>query len=318
MKTNRREFVKGLSGLTLGASLMPWACTAKTGMAGPYRKLGRTGEKVSLLCVGGFHIGKEDLTDEDAINIIRTAIDKGVNFLDNAWVYQDGRSETRMGLALKDGYRKKALVMTKLMARTVEEAKVQMETVLARFDLDSVDLMQFHAIGNEEGDVDAIYNNGLIEWAEDQRSQGVFKYIGFTGHKDPRAHLDMIERGYPWETVQMPVNLMDYHNEVSFGRDVLELALEKDIGIIAMKSNAGGRQSRNGVATAVEGLKYAMSQPVATVVSGMDSLEILEENLALFNEFETMGEEEKNRLLEKSEGFSANIEAYRSKDYHNA
>jgi len=220
-----------------------------------------------------------------------------------------------MGKALKDGYRKKVLVMSKLMARTVEEAKVQMETVLERFDLDSIDLMQFHAIGNEEGDVDAIYNNGLIEWAEDQRSQGIFKYIGFTGHVDPKVHLDMIERGYPWDTVQMPVNLMDIHNEVSFGKDVLDLAIENDIGIIAMKSNAGGRQSRSGAATAVEGLRYAMSQPVATVVSGMDSLEILDENLALFNEFEPMGDEERKGLLDKSKGLSARVEAYRHKSY---
>jgi predicted aldo/keto reductase-like oxidoreductase len=203
----------------------------------------------------------------------------------NAWSHKKGRAETIMGRALEDAYRKKVLLMTKLMATTVEEAKVQMEESLKRFDLDAVDLMQFHAIGRKDGIVDNIYQDGLIEWAEDQRSQGVFKYIGFTGHCDPRAHMDMIQRGYPWDTVQMPLNPGDYHRNISFQKHVLPLALESNIGVIGMKSNGMGHPGNSGIATPQEGLRYAMSLPVATVVSGIDSLEILEENLQVFQRF---------------------------------
>ena len=265
-KTNRRIFVRNISGLALGASLMPWGC--KSGRYSPYatRVLGRTGEKVSIMCLGGSHIGRDHLSDEQSIEIIRSAIDRGVNFLDNAWAYQEGRSESMMGKALRDGYREKVLLMTKLRARTLEEIKVQLETSLTRFGLDNFDLMQFHNVGRGEGEVDAIYNNGLIEWAEDQRSQGVFKYIGFTGHTHPKIMIDMINRGYPWDTVQMPLNPGDHHRKESFERDVLPLALEKNIGVIGMKSNGFGWMGNLGIATPEEGLRYAMSLPVATVV----------------------------------------------------
>ena len=293
-------------------SAVPWALKAGGSAKYPKRVLGRTGEKVSLLTTGGFHIGLESMTEEESVAIIRTSIDNGVNFLDNAWVYQDGRSERYMGKALKDGYRKKVLLMTKILARDVEGAKEQLETCLERFDLDSFDLMQFHAIGQQgEDDVDLIYNNGLIEWAEDQRSQGIFKYIGFTGHTSPDYHIDMIQRGYPWDTVQMPLNLGDFHQELSFQKDVLPLALEKNIGVIGMKSNAGGRLAKSQAATAVEGLRYAMSLPVSTVVSGMDSMEVLEENLAAFRNFKPLSSPEKKALEARSQGKSETMENYR-------
>jgi len=178
-KNKRREFVKQISALALSVPLLSFKSMAGDKKMIPKRVLGRTGEMVSILTIGGFHVGAPEVTDEDAIAIIRTAIDQGVNFMDNAWSYQNGRSETIMGQALKEGYRKKVLLMTKLMARTVEEAKNQLETSLKRFDLDQVDLMQFHAIGYREGDVDAIYNTGMIEWAMEMRAQKVIKYIGF-------------------------------------------------------------------------------------------------------------------------------------------
>ncbi len=310
-KSNRREFVRNISSAALAASLIPFSSARYKSGNLPKRVLGRTDQKVSILGVGGFHVGADFVTDEVAIQIIRTAIDGGVNFMDNAWSYKKGRSEILMGQALKGGYRKKVLLMTKLMARTVEDAKRQMETSLKRFQLDSVDLMQFHAIGNTEGDVDAIYKDGLIEWAEEMRSQGVFKYIGFTGHSDPRAHIDMIQRGYPWDTVQMPLNLGDVHREMSFEKNVLPLAIKNNIGVIGMKSNGMGRLGKSGIATPVEGLRYAMSLPVSTVVSGMDSLDILNQNMALAANFKSLSEKERSDLIVRSLDRSDIIEHYR-------
>ena len=310
IKTNRRNFVRNVTGLALGAGLLPWSC--RSGRSSPYpsRVLGRTGEKVSILTLGGYHVAKESIADEMCIQIIRTAIDKGVSFLDNAHAYNGGRSERLMGLALRDGYREKVLLMTKLRTRNLEEIKRELETSLERFGLDSFDLMQFHNIGQEEDDVDAIYRNGLIDWAEEMRSQGVFSYIGFTGHRDPEALIDMIERGQTWDTLQMPLNPGDHHRTVSFEKDVLPLALEKDIGIIGMKSNGFGRMGESGIATPVEGLRYAMSLPVTTIVSGIDTLEILEENVGVFQQFTPMTEEEKSALLTRCKGASDVIENY--------
>jgi predicted aldo/keto reductase-like oxidoreductase len=312
-KTNRREFVKNISSAALATSFFP--LTSGKNIPGdlPKRVLGRTGEKVTILGIGGFHVAADFVAEEVAIEIIRSAIDRGVNFMDNAWSYQKGRSETLMGKALKDGYRKKVLLMTKLMARTVEEAKIQLETSLKRFQLDSVDLMQFHAIGHKAGDVDAIYNDGLIEWAEDMRSQGVFKYIGFTGHNDPQVHMNMIKRGYPWDTVQMPLNIGDVHREISFENDVLPLAVENNIGIIGMKSNGMGRLGKSGIATPTEGLRYSMSLPVSTVVSGIDSMQILEENLLVAKIFQALSNNEREALIARSKNQSDIIEHYRKK-----
>lgn len=313
-KINRRKFVKSVSGIALGASVFPLTSFGKVENRMPKRMLGRTGEMVSLISIGGFHVGASKVAEEDAIEIMRKSVDMGVNFFDNAWSYQKGRSEELMGRALQDGYRKKVLLMTKLMARSVEEAKVQMETSLNRFGMDSVDLVQFHAIGYRDDDVDKIYG-GLIDWAEEQRSQGVFKYIGFTGHSDPKAMLDMIERGYPWDTVQLPLNIGDYNRNMSFEKHVLPLAIENNIGIIGMKSNGMGKLGDSGIASPVEGLQYSMSLPVSTVVSGIDSLEILEENLAFTLGFGALNELQKNELRERGNGQSDIIEGYRRKFY---
>ena len=309
----RREFIKQVSALAVSLPLLSFDAKNGKEKKVPQRVLGRTGVKVSLLTIGGFHVGAPAVPDETAIEIIRTSIDQGVNFMDNAWSYQKGRSETIMGRALRDGYRKKVLLMTKLMGRTLEEVKTQLETSLTRFDLDSVDLLQFHAIGYKEGDVDAIYKNGLIDWAMGLRDQKVIRFIGFTGHSDPAAHIDMIKRGYDWDTVQMPLNIGDYHRELSFERHVLPLAVDRNIGIIGMKSNGMGRLGKSNIATPLEGLRYTMSLPVSTVASGIDSLEILKENLALFHNFKPYTETEKVELLARSSGKSEIIEDYRKK-----
>jgi len=309
----RREFIKQISALAVSLPLFSFDSLNSEEKIIPKRVLGRTGEMVSILTIGGFHVGAPGVTDDEAIEIIRTAIDQGVNFMDNAWSYQNGRSESIMGKALKNGYRSKVLLMTKLMARTVDDAKKQLETSLKRFDLDRIDLMQFHAIGSGEGDVDAIYNKGLIEWALEQRDQKVIKYIGFTGHSDPAAHIEMIKRGFQWDTVQMPLNIGDHHRPLSFEKHVLPLAIKNNIGVIGMKSNGMGRLGKSNIATPLEGLRYTMSLPVSTVASGIDSLKILSENLALSHHFKPFTENEMNSLLARSSGKSEIIEHYRKK-----
>lgn len=314
MKSDRRTFLKNVSSLAVGATILPFYARANSNIPSErpkMRVLGRTGEMVSALGIGGHHIGDKKVTDDVAIQIMRSAIDRGVNFMDNAWFYKKGRSEELMGRALLDGYREKVLLMTKVKARTLDMAKEQFETSLKRFKFDKVDLLQFHAVGNAPNDVDLIYSNGLLEWMDDLRSQGLIKYIGFTGHKHPKPLMDMIKRGFVWDTIQMPLNISDYHQEVSFERDVLPLAIEKNIGVIGMKSNAFGRLASHGVATPVEGLRYAMSLPVSTVVSGIDSLDILEENLSLYENFKPYSNSEIVELLKRSEGKSHFLEHYR-------
>jgi predicted aldo/keto reductase-like oxidoreductase len=315
-KSNRRTFVKSISGLAAGATLLPVSSFANIKPVSiPKRVLGKTGEKVSLLTMGGYHVSHPDIPEEEGVKIIRKSIDGGVNTMDNAWTYHDGRAETVMGKALKDGYREKVLLMTKFTARTLDEIKQQLEDSLKRFELDSFDVMQFHAIGSRDDDVDKIYNNGLIEWAEEQRDQGIFRYIGFTGHSDPKAHMDMINRGFAWDTTQMPINIGDFHRNVSFENDVLPLVLENNIGLFAMKSNGMGHLKKSGIASPVEGLRYAMSRPVSTVVSGIDSMRILEENLALSQNFLPFSEEETAEFRVRAEGKSDQIEKYRRNLY---
>jgi predicted aldo/keto reductase-like oxidoreductase len=318
---HRRDFIKLSAGsmIAVGAApLFSWAPQVKKKM--PERTLGRTGEKVSLLTVGGLHMswmetenGVVDVAEQEGIKIVRGAIDQGVSFVDNAWSYNNGRSETVMGKALKEGYRDKVLVMTKILARNLDDAKKQLETSLERYQLDRVDLIQFHALGAWEEDVDTIYNGGFLEWADDVRSSGLTKYIGFTGHNDPAVHLDMIKRGFEWDTCQMPINLVDYYNpNLSFERDVLPVANEKNIGVIAMKTNGYGRDWFKPVSTPLEGLRYAMSLPVSTVVSGMTSEAIMKENVNATLNFKPMSKSEMEAYRNRVSGKQIN-EHYRSK-----
>ncbi|MFY0651758.1 MAG: aldo/keto reductase [Cyclobacteriaceae bacterium] len=307
---NRRDFLKLSAGAALAATVAPTVIAKGTKM--PMRPLGKTGEKVSVITVGGHHIGQKSVPEDIAIDIIRGAIDQGVNFLDNAWSYQDGRSEERMGMALKDGYRKKVLIMTKLMARSVDEAKEQMETCLKRWDLDSVDLMQFHAVSRDGMNVvDDIYNTGMIDWAMEQRDQGVFKYIGFTGHSDPKPLAEMIRRGFDFDTAQFPINVGDYHQQVSFHEEVLPLCIEKNIGILAMKTNGFGLIGKSGVATPAECIRYALHQPISTVVSGIDSMKIMRENIAAAKAFTPLSDSEREALLTKAKNTTEKLEHYR-------
>ncbi|MGB9122912.1 MAG: aldo/keto reductase, partial [Candidatus Angelobacter sp.] len=248
---HRREFLRGvaLAGIaTRGARSLASSFAGgvqssvsgnKEGGSMIYRTLGRTGERVSAIGMGGFHIGQPKLTDDDSLKLIRAAIDGGINFMDNSWDYNNGQSEVRMGKALKDGYRQKVFLMTKLDGRTKEEATKQINESLQRLQTDHLDLIQHHEIIRFD-DPDRIFaENGAQEAVLEAKKAGKVRYIGFTGHKDPHIHLYMLEvaakHNFQFDTVQMPLNVMDTHFR-SFGKLVLPKLVEQKIGVLGMKS----------------------------------------------------------------------------------
>ncbi len=286
-KQNRRQFLGkmtiGMAGA--GAAIsgrVPAALSASPARGEmPYRTLGRSGEKVSLLGLGGFHIGMQS-DEQDSIRIVRTAIDNGVNFLDNCWDYNDGTSEIRMGKALRDGYRKKVFLMTKIDGQVQDVAARQIDESLRRLQTDTIDLLQFHEV-IRPGDPDRIFGpGGSIEAAEAARKAGKIRYIGFTGHKDPDIHLKMLntafEHGFTFDAVQMPLNVMDMHFK-SFAHKVVPVLVEHRIGVLGMKPLGDGNVLKSHTVTAVECLHYAMNLPTSVVINGCDSLERLQQGL---------------------------------------
>jgi len=277
--------------------------TASESMGIPYRVLGRTGEKVSLVGLGGAHVGQQD-DEQESIRIIRTALDRGINFLDNSWDYNDGKSEERMGKALRDGYRQKAFLMTKIDGRTRASAAAQLKESLKRLQTDHLDLLQFHEI-IRRSDADRIFApGGALEAVLAAKQAGKVRYIGFTGHKSPEIHLHMLEtaaaHGFAFDTVQMPLNVMDAHFE-SFGKQVVPVAVDRNIGILGMKSMGDKVILESKAVTPVECLHYAMSLPVSVVITGCDSLAILEQAIGAAQSFRPLGEGQVAALLAKTE-----------------
>jgi aryl-alcohol dehydrogenase-like predicted oxidoreductase len=263
------------------------------------RTLGRTGEQISIIGLGGAHIGKQD-DPRESVRIIRSAIDRGITFLDNCWDYSEGQSEIRMGEALRDGYRSKVFLMTKIDGRTKKAAAEQIDESLKRLQTDCVDLMQFHEVIRME-DPDRIFaRHGAIEAMLEARQAGKIRYIGFTGHKDPAIHLRMLEiarnHGFRFDAVQMPLNVMDVHFR-SFQHHVLPRLTGDEIGVLGMKPMGGDYILKSGTAEAVECLRYALSLPVSTVITGIDSLEILDQAVTVGEDFVPMTDEEIVRLL---------------------
>jgi predicted aldo/keto reductase-like oxidoreductase len=297
MSLNRREFIKISAATSAAISLGTFSLKAESKNSMPHRVLGKTGLEVSLLSLGGHTIGTEEVTEKDAIKIMRTAIDEGINFFDNAWDYNGGRSEELMGKALLDGYRQKIILMTKHHGRDPKVAQQHLEESLKRLQTDVIDLWQFHEI-DEEWEIERIYNSGVLDFAQKAKKEGKIKHIGFTGHFRPALHLEMIFRGFDWETVQMPINILDKHF-LSFSNNVLPVAVEKNIGAIAMKTLAGppGVIPKEGIAKAEDAHRFVMTLPVSTVCSGMDSLEVLHKNLKTAREFKPMTEDEMTILL---------------------
>lgn len=264
----------------------------------PLRPLGKTGEKVAILCLGGHHIGRFD-NDDEAVKFVRYAIDHGVTFLDNAWEYHRGRSEEIVGKALKDGYRNKAFVMTKFHGRDKKSARQQIEDSLRRLQVDTIDLCQAHEVIYQDDPERLFADDGGMAALLEAKKAGKIRFIGFTGHKDPELFLQMLRSDYDWDTLQMPVNAFDPHYD-SFIAKVIPVALKKDIAVLAMKTMGGGLLLRTKMLNPEETLRYAWSQPVATVVSGMNSPAMLKENIQFARRYQPMTQEQQQKLLQKT------------------
>ncbi|MEH2367206.1 aldo/keto reductase [Nostoc sp.] len=268
-----------------------------------YRVLGSTGEKVSAIGLGGWHIALKHVDEQLAIRIVRTAIDRGITFMDNSWDYNGGVSEIRMGKALRDRYRDKVFLMTKIDGRSKKEATKQLDESLKRLQVDCIDLVQHHEMIRYE-DPHRIFdpegaNAALIE----ARKAGKLRYIGFTGHKDPHIHLHTLEvaaaHGFKFDTVQMPLNVMDAHYR-SFAKLVVPELVKQNIGVLGMKSLANGILLRSKTVTPIECLHYALNLPTSVVITGIDSMEILEQAFEAVRTFQPMNDEQVRSLLAKT------------------
>ena len=270
----------------------------------PVRMLGRTGVEVSLVGLGGWHLGFNYIDDELSTRIIRTAIDHGINFMDNCWDYNDGVSEKRMGQALKDGYRERVFLMTKIDGRTKQEAAKQLDESLQRMQVDHIDLVQHHEILRYEDPHRIFDEDGAHAALTEARDAGKIRFIGFTGHKDPHIHLYMLEvakqNGFRFDAVQMPLNVMDAHFR-SFEKLVLPELVKEGIGVLAMKTLANGTILESKTASATECLQYAMNLPVSVVITGCESMDDLEQALDAARTFQPLSDEQVRGLLAKTE-----------------
>jgi uncharacterized protein len=299
---DRRDFLKKAAATTMVTSLAANGTFAAAENSVPYRTLGRSGEKVSMVGLGGFHIGKQS-DEQESIRIIRTALDNGINFLDNCWDYNGGTSEIRMGKALRDGYRQKAFLMTKIDGQTKNAAEQQLEESLRRLQTDHVDLLQFHEVIRETDPERIFGEGGSMEAALEAKKQGKIRYIGFTGHKNPDIHLRMLETGFAhkftFDAVQMPLNVMDAHFD-SFEKKVLPVLVEHKIGVLGMKPMGDAIILKSKTASPVECLHYAMNLPTSVVITGCDSLPILQQALDAARSFKPMKKDEVSQLLAKT------------------
>jgi predicted aldo/keto reductase-like oxidoreductase len=298
----RREFLDVAIATTFvaGVGYSSWAVETKGGI--PYRTLGRTGEKVSSVGLGGYHLGQQ-ADEQESIRIIRTAIDNGVNFMDNCWDYNDGTSESRMGKALRDGYRQQVFLMTKIDGRTKNAAAKQIDESLRRLQTDRIDLLQFHEV-IRPSDPDRIFGpNGALEAVLDAKQAGKVRYIGFTGHKSPEIHLHMLNtafaRQFTFDAVQMPLNVMDAHYD-SFEKQVLPVLLQHEMGVLGMKPMGDHFILASQTVTPLECLHYAMNLPTSVVITGCDSLPILEQALQAARSFQPLSQAQVAELLAKT------------------
>jgi uncharacterized protein len=299
----RRKFLGVAAATVMSAGMKSKGWTAETATGVPKRTLGRTGEKVSMVGIGGYHLGKPDLAEKEATRIIRTALDEGINFLDNCWDYNNGESERRMGNALRDGYRQKAFLMTKIDGRNKATAATQIHDSLKRLQTDRIDLLQFHEV-IRDSDPDRIFApGGAIEAAREAQKAGKIRYIGFTGHKSPDVHLEMLStasaRGFIFDAVQMPLNVMDHHFD-SFEAKVLPELVKLNIGVLGMKPMGDPFILQSKTVTAVECLHYAMNLPTTVVITGCDSLPILQQALKAARDFQPLSKNDVAALLAKT------------------
>jgi len=297
-RSTRRDFIKQTA-LGLCAANAAGSVLAAAGQADiPTRPLGATGVNVSILGLGGYHIGTIR-DDKRSVRLIRRAIDSGVTFMDNAWEYHNGRSEELMGKALADGYRKKVFLMTKHHGRDRKTAMEHLEDSLRRLGTDVIDLWQFHEVVYDKDPEMIFAAGGGIEAAELAKKQGKVRFIGFTGHRDPVIHLKMLAYGYPWDSVQMPMNVFDAHWK-SFQKNVLPILVRRNIGVIAMKTLASRHVLRANVVTAAQALDYVWTQPVSTIVSGIDTEQFLEANAGAARAFKPISQTDQAAVLTRT------------------
>jgi predicted aldo/keto reductase-like oxidoreductase len=299
---NRREFLGMTAASLLVAGRLSAAAKPDSKIGIPHRALGRTGEKVSLIGLGGYHLGMQS-DPEESIRIMRTGIDEGINFLDNCWDYNGGESEVRMGKALRDGYRQKAFLMTKLDGRNKAAAGAQIDESLRRLQTDRIDLLQFHEV-IRDSDPDRIFaKGGAMEAVLEAKTAGKIRFVGFTGHKSPDIHLKMLataaQHGFTFDAVQMPLNVMDAHFN-SFEKKVLPALTKDGIGVLGMKPMGDHFILESKTATAVECLHYAMNLPTSVVITGCDSLPILQQALQAARTFQPMDSSQVADLLAKT------------------
>ncbi len=304
---------------TLAKQLLDQTTSASaTGL--PQRPLGRTGQMVSIICLGGWHIGAVK-DDKEAIRIMHAAIDQGVNFFDNAWDYLDGRSEKIMGRALSTGKRRdKVILMTKNCERDYKGSMKNLEDSLRRLKTDRIDLWQFHEL-NYDNDPDWVFDKGGLKAALEAKKAGKIRFIGFTGHKDPSIHLKMLAKPFDWDTSQMPINVLDATYR-SFQKQVVPVCLKKNTGVIGMKGLAGGYPGGalidEGGMTAEDCYRYCLSMPIASQVVGLNSMAHLETDIAIARNFKPMTTAEKNALIARVAEFAGDgrLERFKStKDF---
>ena len=273
-----------------------------------HRTLGSTGEEVSVIGLGGWHLALPKVDEALALRIMHTAIDRGINFFDNCWDYNDGESERRMGKALRDGHREKVFLMTKIDGRSKKEAARQLEESLRRLQTDTIDLVQHHEILRFEDPHRVFDPEGANAALLEAKKAGKLRYIGFTGHKDPRIHLYMLEvarqHGYHFDTVQMPLNVMDAHFR-SFARLVLPELVKDKIGVLGMKPMANGILLKSKTVTPIECLHYALNLPTSVVITGIDSMEILDQAFEAVRTFHPLSQAQCSALLAKTKEAAA-------------
>ena len=317
---NRGDFLKSLAALTSGI-MLPQSGRAKNSGKGagthagrdrwgkllPQRKLGRTGEAVTMMGIGGWHIGGQ-MSEKEARRTIEAAMEEGVRFFDTAENYQDGESERRYGKYLTPKYRDEVFLMTKTLARDAEQARRDLEGSLRRLDTGYLDLWQAHSLQSPE-DAEGRLASGVAEVMRQAKEEGKVRHIGFTGHRTPYAHQRMLGETDFFETVQMPVNVLD-PSFMSFIENVLPIAADRNMGVLAMKTLANGRffekkSHGGGAQTAVvpdrisirQALNFVWSLPVSTIITGPDNAEMLRENVQLARDFTEMGDAERQELV---------------------
>jgi predicted aldo/keto reductase-like oxidoreductase len=312
----RREFLGAVS----LAALISSGAAAADERSGEmiYRKLGRTGERVSAIGMGGYHLGMPQ-EEQEAIRLVRSAIDRGITFLDNCWDYMNGKCELRMGKALRDGYRQKVFLMTKFDGRTKKAAAAQIDESLQRLQTDHVELMQFHENIRME-DPDRFFNDGVVDALLEARKAGKIRYIGFTGHKDPAVHLRMLEvaqaHGFHFDAAQMPLNILDAQFR-SFAHQVVPKLVEQGIGVLGMKPMGDGTLLAAGL-TAVDCLRYALGLPTSVVITGITDQKTLDQAFEVAKTFQPFSREELTALLARTReaALSGRYELFKTSTKH--